>query len=165
MCWEIIQAFPLSLPFSCTGGGNQVVLDRYCHWVLSPVSLLFWDKAWGGGGCPVFLNLLCGLVLILQPHFFWVARIAGLNHSWLNSNLLNFSGHYSFSLFLYIRVFSLHVYCAPCSCLVPWRPEESIGFPGTGVKDGWVTTWCWELNPGTLLEQPVFFMTKLCLQP
>lgn len=43
------------------------------------------------------------------------------------------------------------------SAWCPKRPEEGIGFPGTGVKDDCEPPFgCWTLNPSFLPEQ-VFF--------
>ena len=48
---------------------------------------------------------------------------------------------------------------APLECLVPQKPEEDIRFPGTGVTGGFEPPcWCWELNLGTLKEQPVLLI-------
>lgn len=54
-----------------------------------------------------------------------------------------------------IYIFCLHIHiCAPCAC--PWRPEENVKSPGTGV-----TGVCdpprgrWEPNPGPLPGQQV----------
>jgi hypothetical protein len=47
--------------------------------------------------------------------------------------------------------------CVQC----PWRPEEAITCPGTGVIGG-CEPLCrrWESNPGPVLEQPVFLTTE-----
>ena len=35
------------------------------------------------------------------------------------------------------------------------RPEEGVGYPETGVTEGWEPSCgCWELNLGPLQEQP-----------
>jgi hypothetical protein len=47
-----------------------------------------------------------------------------------------------------------------------WKPEEGIGWPGTGVTDACaLPCGCWELIPGPLREQSRFWIAEVCLQP
>ena len=55
-------------------------------------------------------------------------------------------------------VYAVYVYaCVPYICKCPQRPEEGMGFPGTGVTD--LSCGLCELNPGPL-EQPVLLPTE-----
>ena len=44
--------------------------------------------------------------------------------------------------------------CIPVQAnMYPWRPEKSVGFPGTGVEDGGqLPCESWELSPDPLLR-------------
>jgi hypothetical protein len=47
----------------------------------------------------------------------------------------------------------------------PWRLEEGVRSPGTGVKDACETPHgCWESNPDPLQEQQVLLVTEPPLQ-
>ena len=49
--------------------------------------------------------------------------------------------------------------------MYPWKLEEGIGSPGTGVMETFETTrGCLETNLGTLKEQKVLLTTQLSLQ-
>lgn len=55
---------------------------------------------------------------------------------------------------------------APHVCLVPQRPEESVGLPLTTVADGCEPLrGCWEWNLGLLQEHQVFSNAEPSLQP
>jgi len=74
-------------------------------------------------------------------------------------------------------MFHVHVYTvcvcvcvSVCACvfvyMCPWRPEEGIRYPGTGVKDGFIPSCvCWELNQGLLQEQLMLLTADSSLQP
>lgn len=48
----------------------------------------------------------------------------------------------------------------------PWRSEEGVGFPGTGLTDSCTEPGgCWELNLGLLREQQGLLTTERSLQP
>lgn len=71
---------------------------------------------------------------------------------------------YTFKIFM-----CLHVFLPVCICTTdawyPWRPEEGIRFPGTGVPDCCELLWvCWEVNLGPLQEQHLLLTTELSLQ-
>lgn len=53
----------------------------------------------------------------------------------------------------------VHAWC-------PWRPEDGVRYPGTGVTDSCNRPWrCWGLNLVPLKEQPVILTTESSLQP
>ena len=48
----------------------------------------------------------------------------------------------------------------------PQIPEEGVGFPGIGNRDGCeLPCGCWELNSGPLQEQEVFLYIEPFLRP
>lgn len=48
------------------------------------------------------------------------------------------------------------MYMYVCVWLGPWRPEEDVRYPRTGVIDDYKLLYgCWELNQGPLQEQPL----------
>lgn len=55
---------------------------------------------------------------------------------------------------------------APYACWCPWRPQEGLTSPETGVTEGCeLPHRCWELNPESLEEKPVLLIPKPSLQP
>jgi hypothetical protein len=60
----------------------------------------------------------------------------------------------------------IHVFIS-CVCVwYLWRSEESIGPPGTDVKDGCeLSCECLELNTGPIQEQQVLLTAESSLQP
>jgi hypothetical protein len=54
--------------------------------------------------------------------------------------------------------------CRLCAWF-PWRPEEGVGLPTTGVPDDYeLRDGCWESNSGPLEEQSVLLTTESSLQ-
>lgn len=64
------------------------------------------------------------------------------------------------------EVFPWMYVCVLCACTVPWRPEKSVGSPGTVVTDR-LEPPCghWEWIPGPLGKQSLPFTTEPFLQP
>ena len=62
-------------------------------------------------------------------------------------------------------MFCLHVRLSTVCMLYPYLTEEGSRSPGSGVSHcGW-SCGCWELNPGSLKEQPMFLIAEPSLQP
>lgn len=75
---------------------------------------------------------------------------------------------YNLSLFYFMcmAIFICTHVCVPHICAwYPWKLEEEIRFSGTEVT-GRCELSCgrWELNPGLLVEHPVFLATEPFLQ-